>query len=163
MVEMHVFGLAMDEKNKTPVLILKDQAEELVLPIWIGAMEAMSISLAINKVDFPRPMTHDLLLLTIEDLGGKVTAIEVVRLDEGTFYAEIVVDQGGEERRIDSRPSDAIAVAIRAEAAIRVAPEVITDAAVKSTDGYEEVLKTEEAEKWTAELEKLDPDSGYKM
>lgn len=163
MVEMHVFGLAMDEKNKAPVLILKDAAEELVLPIWIGAMEAMAISLALNKVDFPRPMTHDLLLLAIEGLGGTLTAVEVVRMEEGTFYAELVIDQGGEERRIDSRPSDAIALAVRCEAAVLVAPDVLAEAAIKSMEGYEEVLKTEEAEKWTEELEKIDPDSKYKM
>ncbi len=163
MVEMRVFGLAMDEKNQTPVLILKDSSDELVLPIWIGAMEAMSISLALNEVDFPRPMTHDLILLVIDGLGARIVSIDVVRLEEGTFFAEIVVDLDGEERRIDSRPSDAIAVAVRASAPIRVAQAVLDEAAVKSMDGYEEVLKSEEAEKWTEELQRLDPDSKYKM
>ena len=163
MVDMTIFGLAMDEKNQAPVLILKDQGGDRALPIWIGAMEAMAISLALNKVDFDRPMTHDLLLLSIQGLGGRVTGVEIVRLVEGTFYAEIVVDQGGEERRIDARPSDAISVAVRAEAPVRAAEAVLAEASVKSMEGYEEVLKTEEAEKWTKELDKLDPDVKHKM
>jgi bifunctional DNase/RNase len=145
------------------VLILKDATDELVLPIWIGAMEAMAISLALNKVDFPRPMTHDLLLLTVRGLGAKVGRVEVVRMLEGTFYAEIVAEQSGEERRIDSRPSDAIALAVRAEAPIFVADEVLESAGVRSLEGYESVLKTEEAEKWTEVLEDFDPEGGYKM
>lgn len=160
---MRVFGLAMDEKTQAPVLILKDVSEELVLPIWIGGMEGMSISIALNKVAFARPMTHDFLLIAIEKLGGKVEAVEITRLEEGTFYAELVVVQGDETLRIDCRPSDAIAVVIRCDAAIRVAKTVLDDAAIKSLEGYEEVLKTEEAEKWTDELAKFDPDDKYKM
>lgn len=163
MVEMRVFGLAMDEKNTAPILVLKDESEDLVLPIWIGAMEAMSISLALNKVDFPRPMTHDLLLSMISGLGGAVSAVEVVRIEEGTFYAEIVVEIGGEQRRIDSRPSDAIALAVRAEAPIRVAPAVLEAAGARSMDGYEEVIRTGDSEKWTEVLEKFDTDGKIKM
>ena len=84
MVEMKVFGLALDEDSQVPVLILKDMAEEKVLPIWIGAMEAMAISMALNEMSLPRPMTHDLLLNMVKGLGGEITAVEVVSLDEGT-------------------------------------------------------------------------------
>ena len=116
MVEMKVFGLALDEDSQVPVLILKDMAEEKVLPIWIGAMEAMAISMALNEMSLPRPMTHDLLLNMVKGLGGEITAVEVVSLDEGTYFAEIEVLVGEEKRRIDARPSDAVALALRAKA-----------------------------------------------
>ncbi|MBN2141666.1 MAG: bifunctional nuclease family protein [Desulfovibrionaceae bacterium] len=165
MVEMKVFGLALDEKNQTPILILKDLEETRVLPIWIGAMEAMSISLALNKVAFPRPMTHDLMLSSLESLGGEVTAVEVTKIEQGTFFAEIVVRQGTEYKRIDSRPSDAIAIAIRAKAAVYVDRAVLDEAGVAPSEGGEQaVLKTEDADKWTEELEKLSiTDIKYKM
>jgi hypothetical protein len=90
--------------------------------------------------------------------------VEIVRLEEGTFYAELVIDAGGETRRIDARPSDSIAVAVRAEAPVHVAAAVLDEAGTQSPDAYEEVLKSEDAEKWTEELEKFDPDdSKYKM
>ena len=164
MVEMHVVGLALDEKNQAPVLILKDEAEQVVLPIWIGAMEAMSISMVLNKVAFPRPMTHDLLLATLRDLGGRLDAIEVTRMEGGTFFAELVVDVEGEARRIDSRPSDAIALALRCDAVIRVAPAVLEEAGAPAEPEQEAVLSDEEAEKWTEELENLSIDDlKYKM
>ncbi len=164
MVEMKVFGLALDEDSQVPVLILKDQEEKTVLPIWIGAMEAMAISLALNKVAFPRPMTHDLMLNVLTAMEGKVLRIEVTTLEEGTYFAEIVVRQGEAERRIDSRPSDAIALALRAEAAIHVSEEVL-EAAGGAASKYEEpVLKTEDAEKWNEMLEDFDIDDiKYKM
>ncbi len=164
MVEMKVFGLAVDEKSQAPVLILKDSAEERVLPIWIGAMEAMSISLALNKVVFPRPMTHDLLLSVIEDLGGRVNSVEVTNIEDGTFYAEVVLSRDGEIKRIDSRPSDAIALAVRAEAAILVHEDVLKEAGSHTLADYEKVLKSEDSDKWAEELEKFsEEDSKYKM
>lgn len=164
MVEMKIFGLVLDEKSQTPILVLKDPTAELVLPIWIGAMEAMAISLALNQVSFPRPMTHDLLLNSIRALGGAVLRIEVTSIEEGTFFAEIVVDQGGELRRIDSRPSDAIALAVRAEAPVFVARAVLDEAGTKTHDEQgQAVLKAEDADKWTEELEKFSVDTKYKM
>ena len=160
---MHVFGLAMDEKTQAPVLNLKDELQELALPIWIGAMEGMAISIALNKVEFDRPMTHDLLLLAIEHLGGQLVGVDVTRLEEGTFYAEMVVERGEETLHIDCRPSDAIALAVRCGAVIRVAEAVLDAAGIRSMEGYEEVLKSEDAEKWTEELAKFDPDEKYKM
>lgn len=163
MVEMKVYGLALDETSQVPVLILKDEADTVVLPIWIGAMEAMAISLALNNVEFPRPMTHDLLLNSIHDLSGDVQAIEVIRLEEGTYFAEIVVMQDDREVRIDSRPSDAIALALRAEVGIRVSEDVL-DKAGTAPDDQQPVIKTEDAEKWNEVLEKFsDDDSKYKM
>ena len=164
MVEMKVFGLALDEDSQVPVLVLKDKEEKLVLPIWIGAMEAMAISLSLNNVNLPRPMTHDLLLLTIKSLEAEILRVEVVSLKEGTYYAEIEVLHNGKKKRIDSRPSDAIALALRAEAPIFVDKEVLEQAAAEKSDGATPILKTEEAEKWNEVLEKFSGGgSKYKM
>jgi Uncharacterized conserved protein len=100
MVRVEVFGLALDEKSQAPVLILKAVDGERILPIWIGAMEAMAISVALNKVAFPRPMTHDLLLNVLRGLGGQVSCVEVTSVEEGTFFAEIVIRKGEETLRM---------------------------------------------------------------
>lgn len=164
MIEMKVFGLALDEESQVPVLILKDMSEKAVLPIWIGAMEAMAISLALNDVKLPRPMTHDLLLHMIVALDAKVVSVNVTALNEGTYYAEIEVEVGGGLRRIDSRPSDAIALALRAKAPILVAEPVLQQVAKESKDATVVAFATDDAEKWTELLEKFDlDDTKYKM
>lgn len=168
MVTMKVFGLALDEDSQVPVLILKDLDEKVVLPIWIGAMEAMAISLALNGVKLPRPMTHDLLLLTIQNLDAKVLAVDVVELRDGTYYAEVEVEQHGQRKRIDCRPSDGIALALRAEAPISVAQTVLDQAASDNDDmearkSGEPLTPGSDPEKWQEMLEKLDSDTKYKM
>ncbi|MCM0756213.1 bifunctional nuclease family protein [Desulfovibrio aminophilus] len=164
MVRVEVFGLALDEKSQAPVLILKAVDGERILPIWIGAMEAMAISVALNKVAFPRPMTHDLLLNVLRGLGGQVSRVEVTTVEEGTFFAEIVISKGGETLRVDSRPSDAMALALRAEAPLFVSEQVLEQAGTMSPGAYEAVLKSEDADKWTEELEKLTENGNkYKM
>lgn len=164
MVRVDVFGLALDEKNQAPVLILKARDGDRILPIWIGAMEAMAISVALNKVAFPRPMTHDLLLNMIHRLGGRVTSVEVTVVEEGTFFAEILLEQAGQAVRMDSRPSDAIALALRAEAPLFVSEAVLQSAGSPSPGAYETVLTSDDAEKWTEELEKLSENgTKYKM
>jgi hypothetical protein len=163
MVKMEIFGLAIDESNKSPILVLKDE-KGIAVPIWIGAMEAMAISMAINKVPFPRPMTHDLLLSAIAALGGKVVRVEVTDIETGTFYAEIVVSTEKETMKLDSRPSDAIALAVRAECPIYVADGVIENAGATMQEESESVIKTEDADKWADELEKMSEDDiKYKM
>ncbi|MCK9240329.1 bifunctional nuclease family protein [Desulfocurvus sp.] len=167
MVEMKVYGLALDEASNVPVLVLKDLGEEQTLPIWIGAMEAMAISLVLNNVSLPRPMTHDLLVSLAAALGATITRVEVTRLEAGTYYAEVELDQGGTLRRLDARPSDAVAVALRARCPIFVARAVLDDVArdaEASAAGASPVLKTEEAAKWNDLLEKFSgKDSKYKM
>ncbi len=164
MLEMKVFGLALDEDSQVPVLILKDREEKTVLPIWIGAMEAMAISLVLNEVKLPRPMTHDLLLNAIQDLGGNVASVSVTSLREGTYYAEIEVDIRGERKRIDSRPSDAIALALRAGVPIMVAPAVFDQMAAEGKTGAVVAFGAEDADKWTEILEKFNlDDTKYKM
>lgn len=161
---MKIFGLAVDEKAQSPVLVLKDESRDLALPIWIGPVEAMAISLALNSVETPRPMTHDLLGRLITALGGTLLAVEVVSLREGTFYAEIVVATQAGEKRIDARPSDAIALAARAGAPIRVAESVLAEAGTRSIEGAKAEFGGTDRDKWTEELEKLSPDElKYKM
>lgn len=163
MVEMKVFGLAVDEDSQVPVLILKDLEEKQVLPIWIGATEAMAISLALNEVKLPRPMTHDLLLNVFKELGAAVLGVSVVSLEDGTYYAEIEVAVGETKKRIDSRPSDAIALALRAGSPIRVSEAVLTQAALNGKGEGQPGLSSEDADKWTKLLESFDPDDKYKM
>jgi len=164
MIEMKVFGLALDEESQVPVLILKDMQEKAVLPIWIGAMEAMAISLALNDVVLPRPMTHDLLLNMIHKLDGHVVAVHVTELSEGTYYADIEVEVEGGIRRIDSRPSDAIALALRAKAPILVSEPVLEQVASESKDASVVAFSSEDTDKWTELLEQFDlTDTKYKM
>lgn len=164
MVEMHVFGLALDEESQVPLLILKDQEEKYVLPIWIGAMEAMSISMTLNKVQLPRPLTHDLMLHSFQALGVEMAHVAVVDLREGTYYAEITLAQGTENYLVDSRPSDAIALALRAQAPIFASQEVLDQVAANRKKDQQVVIKSDDAEKWTEILESFDEDdTKYKM
>lgn len=164
MIEMKVFGLALDEESQVPVLILKDHEEKTVLPIWIGAMEAMAISLSLNDVELPRPMTHDLLLNMIHKLDAHVVAVHVTELTEGTYYADIEVEVEGGIRRIDSRPSDAIALALRAKAPILVSEAVIEQVANESKEASVVAFSSDDSDKWTELLERFDPnDTKYKM
>ncbi len=164
MIEMHIYGLALDEESQVPVLILKDKEEKQVLPIWIGAMEAVAISMVLNNVRLPRPMTHDLLLQTIESLDGEVRFVDVVRLQDNTYFAEIEVLQGDKLKRIDSRPSDAIALGLRAQVPIRVSEDVLAQIVEVREKQYQAVLKTEDAQQWNEILEKYSlDDTKYKM
>ncbi|MFW5499172.1 MULTISPECIES: bifunctional nuclease family protein [unclassified Maridesulfovibrio] len=159
MVEMQVYGLAVENDTETPVLVLKSEELGVVLPIWIGAMEAMAISMVLNEVSFPRPMTHDLLLSTIATFGGELVSVDIVDIEKGTFYAEIMVRKDGEMVAIDSRPSDAVAIAVRADCPVRVSQKVLD---VAGTRDIEE--KVEEKSGWEDDLEGLSPDDfKYKM
>jgi len=163
MVEVKVFGLALDEDSQVPVLILKDLAEEKSLPIWIGAMEAMAISMALNDVAMPRPMTHDLLLGVVRQMGGEVTGVEIVDLRDGTYFAEVEVTEKESTKRIDARPSDAVALALRAKAPIRVAESVLAQAATDEKVPGKPALRGDDATQWNDILEKFDPEDKYKM
>jgi uncharacterized protein len=159
MIEMQVYGLALDEATQVPILILKDKEEKNVLPIWIGAMEAVAISLVLNDIKVPRPMTHDLLLRTIEQLGAEVKNVTIVDLKEGTYYAEVIVTVDEDTITIDSRPSDAIALALRAKAPIfteqKVLDQVVSVRKEKGAEGRED---------WEDILERFSlDDTKYKM
>lgn len=164
MVEMKIFGLALDEQSQVPILILKDVEEKKVLPIWIGAMEAMSISISLNKINMARPLTHDLMINILETMGAKITKVCIVSLKEGTYYAEIHIEQEDTVYVIDSRPSDAIALAIRCDAKIFANETLLEDLQKHLNKDHEVVLKDEEAEKWTELLERIgDDEFKYKM
>ncbi len=161
---MKIFGLALDEQSQVPLLILKDKEEKQVLPIWIGAMEAMAISISLNKVSISRPLTHDLMLQTITTLGGSIERVYIVDLREGTYYAEMHVVHGDQTFLMDSRPSDAIALAIRAEAPVFAAQSLLDRVAKQFDQDHEVVLKDEESEQWTDFLERYNiDDSKYPM
>lgn len=164
MIKMEVFGLAMDEKTNMPLVILKDSTDKYILPIWIGALEAMAISLPLKGMNMPRPMTHDLFLDAVGKLEAEILHVEISEIKESTYYAVLVMVRNKKEIRVDSRPSDAIAMAVRAKVPILVNRNVLEDI-MKEHDGkYQVVLDDEEGKKWTEILEKYSlDDTKYKM
>lgn len=125
-IEVKIRALMMDPNSGTPIIILKDVNSETMLPIWVGAYEANAIALEIEKIAPPRPMTHDLLRNLIVELGLKVERVVVTSLRDNTFYAVIELSgDNGDPMKLDSRPSDAIALALRADCPIFVDLEVI--------------------------------------
>jgi bifunctional DNase/RNase len=127
MISMKVRTVAMDQQMN-PVVLLVDQAETLALPIWIGTPEAQSIALELQGVRMPRPMTHDLIRQILGQLSVSVSRIVVTDIQNGTYFAEIHLKSNGNDVVIDSRPSDAIALALRTEAPIFVEEKVATGA-----------------------------------
>lgn len=122
---MKVSGIALDPFTNTPIVILKDTQNEKTLPIWIGFMEASSIAMELEKTPRARPITHDLMKNLLEKLKFVVTKIEVTDLKDDTFYARIYLKRDNEEYSLDSRPSDAIAIALRTDSPIFVNEEVL--------------------------------------
>jgi uncharacterized protein len=131
MIQMEIYGVSFDLVGKTPAVFLKTAEGNKFLPIWIGHPEAAAILMKLQGVATPRPMTHDLFADTLQLLGAEVISITVTELRESTFYAQITVQQDGQELEIDSRPSDAIALAIRVGAPIFAADEVIEESAIE--------------------------------
>ena len=147
MQEMHIYGVSFDLVGKQPIVLLKTAEGNKFLPIWIGHPEAAAILMRLQSATTPRPMTHDLVTDMLEQLGAQVVRITVTELRENTFYAQITVQQDGRELEGDSRPSDAIALAIRAEAPIFAADRVIEESAIEfeGEDVDQEVLEAEVA------------------
>jgi bifunctional DNase/RNase len=125
LAEVDFFDLRYDHRHKSPVLFLKDAQREKYLPVWIGELEANSIELAVVKRDVPRPLTHDLLLSVLHDLGGNLQRVVIDRLESRTYYATLVVEHDGRLVHVDCRPSDAIALALRERVAIFVDDELM--------------------------------------
>lgn len=138
MIQMKVEGLLFDPRSNMYILLLKEVDGKATLPIWIGKPEADSIALALGKVETPRPLTHDLIKNIAESLKIKITKITVTEIQDNTYYALVCLNDGKKETLIDSRPSDAIAVALRVNAPIFVDERVVGQ---KSTDELEEWLK----------------------
>ncbi len=160
MIGMTVRGIALDPITNMPIIILKDQDEKRALPIWVGIFEANAIALELEKIATPRPMTHDLIKNILDGVGASVQQIVINDLKENTFFAVIEVNFNGNVVNIDSRPSDAIALALRLNAPIFVTDKVVTKA--KSMDIAEE---TEDSDRWREWLENLKPEDfgKYKM
>jgi bifunctional DNase/RNase len=160
LIEMTIKGLMVDPVTNMPIVILKDRGGARILPIWVGIFEANAIALQIENIATPRPMTHDLLRNVIADLDGRVDRVVVTDVKDNTFFAIIHLTVKGERVVVDSRPSDAIALALRARAPILVEEAVIDSA--KGVDFASDRADSERLQQW---LESLDPeDMGkYKM
>jgi bifunctional DNase/RNase len=144
MIEVTVDSIRVSLMSAHRIVVLKVVGDERFLPIWIGPFEAEAITLRLRDVRTPRPLTHDLVCNIIEDLGGEVTHIVVVELRDDTFYAQIGVQFDGTAKDIDSRPSDAIAIAVRAGVPIYVSEEVMEAAGIVPEDDIGEAGETEE-------------------
>jgi hypothetical protein len=159
-VEMKIRGLMMDPVTNMPIVILKDVNGTAVLPIWVGIYEANAIALEIEKVSTPRPMTHDLMKNLLLGLETRVHKVVVSDLREDTFYALIWLERDGETITIDSRPSDALALALRVDCPIFVEEEVLKNSKVSAAAS--DKVSNEELRKWLENLN--DEDIGrYKM
>jgi uncharacterized protein len=159
MQEMLIYGVSFDLVGKQPIVLLKTADGNKFLPIWIGHPEAAAILMKLQSQAPPRPMTHDLLSDMLEQLGAQIVRITVTELRENTFYAQITVQQDGGEIEIDSRPSDAIALAIRAEAPIFAADRVIEESAIEfEGEEIDQDRLDEEVAKFRNFLDEVTPD-----
>lgn len=149
-IRMEIRGLMLDPSSNVPIVVLRDVDNQVFLPIWIGVFEANAIALRIENVVPPRPMTHDLLRSALQQVGVTVRKVVISDLQDNTFFALIHVDRGGEELRIDARPSDAIALALRAEAPIFVLRPVLEKA--KAVDLASAATDEEKLKKWLEEI-----------
>jgi bifunctional DNase/RNase len=156
MVEMSIYGVSFDLVGKQPIVLLKTAEGNKFLPIWIGHPEAAAILMKLQGATAPRPLTHDLLVNILGELEVEVVHVTVTELRENTFYASITVKQDGSEIEIDSRPSDAIALAVRAEAPIFAADDVIEESAIEFEG--EEVNEEEIVSEFKQFLEHVTPD-----
>ncbi len=162
--EMIVTGLTIDPLTNSPIMILKDTKSEAAIPIWIGLLEATAIACELEDIKFSRPMTHDLYKNTLTHLGVTIIRIEISDLRENTYYALIHLQTSNGEQTVDARPSDAIAIALRAKAPIFVQEDVLKKSKEFDFSG-QEVIGTKEGKKWTEILENLKPEDfgKYKM
>jgi len=163
-IKVRVGAIMLDPVTNVPVIILKDDDEKHSIPIWIGIVEASAIAVQLEKVPVTRPLTHDLLKNMIGLLGATVDRVDVTDLKNNTFYAIIHVTFNGQHIEVDSRPSDAIALALRTESPIFVHKRVIEKSQkldTKTAPSFSE----ENKDKWEEILENLDPDDygKYKM
>jgi bifunctional DNase/RNase len=156
MQEMVIYGVSFDLVGKQPIVLLKTADGNKFLPIWIGHPEAAAILMTLQGATTPRPMTHDLVADMLDQLDAQVVRITVTELRESTFYASITVQQNGSEIEIDSRPSDAIALAVRAEAPIYAASDVIEESAIEFEG--EDVNEEEIVDEFKKFLDDVSPD-----
>ncbi|MEZ5320183.1 MAG: bifunctional nuclease family protein [Vicinamibacterales bacterium] len=159
LIEVSIKGLMVDPVTNMPIVLLRDDEQQRVLPIWVGPVEANAIALQIENVAPPRPMTHDLLRNMIQEFGATLERVIIWDLRDGTFYAYLELRRDGETLLVDARPSDAIALSLRSRTPIFVESHVLEEA--KTPEVSTERADQERLQRW---LESLDPDDlGYKM
>ena len=159
LIEMAIKGLMVDPLTNLPIIILRDETNERVLPIWVGPVEANAIALQVENVSTPPPMTHDLLRHVMAQLGGTLTRVIIHDLHESTVYAYLEIVREDERILVDARPSDALALSLRTKVPIFVNVSVFEHA--RGADVAPQQVDEERLQRW---LESLDPDDlGYKM
>jgi bifunctional DNase/RNase len=168
---MMVGGLTLDPTTKMPIVVLKDPDNKLNLPIWIGPLEAASMATELEGIKPQRPMTHDLMRSLLTEMGATVEAIEVTELRDNTYFAQILLrGRDGRTIQVDSRPSDAISLALRTKSPIYVAKQVLEvsselhEAAASEGGATDQNLASVSRDKWSEILERMSPeDFKYKM
>ncbi len=159
MIEMKVMGIAIDTASGSPIIVLNDKENRKALPIWIGSAEASAIIRKIENIKVLRPMTHDLIIDVVEKTGYQVSRVEINDVEKDTYYSTIFLSNGENEVTIDSRPSDAIAVAIRVEAPIFVSAKVLADGSVSCDSEKDE----EESQEFKNFIQSLKPSDFEKL
>ncbi len=151
---MEVVGVRVELPTNTPILLLREREGTRYLPIWIGTPEATAIALALEGIETARPLTHDLMKTLLDALGADIERVDVTSLDQGTFYADLVIEADGEELTISSRPSDAIALATRVGAPVFASKALLDEAGIEIHDDTEE----EEIERFREFLDDVTPE-----
>lgn len=154
MIELTLVGVKVELPTNQPIVLFKEKDGERYLPIWIGAVEATAIAFALQGVVTPRPMTHDLLKGILDETGITVDSIAITELTEGVFYSSIRLRQGGAQFEVSSRPSDAVALAVRTEVPIYAADDVMEEVGIPIREEDDEA----EVEKFRAFLEAVSPE-----
>lgn len=165
MLEVNVQSLGIDQASKTPVVILQEAEGERMLPIWIGPGEASAIAMELAGMKFARPLTHDLAASLIRGLGGALDRVLITRVQDNTYYAELVIHRGNEVFSVDARPSDSIAIALRLKARLFTTEDLLSSTALQiepaddlqqeSEAGSEETMSAEQLKEY---LRKLNPE-----
>ena len=151
MVEIRVQSLGLDQVSKTPVVILQEVEGDRMLPIWIGAGEASAIAMELAGMKFSRPLTHDLTASIIRGLGGALQRVIISRVEDSTYYAELVIQRGTELFSIDARPSDSIAIALRMQARLYTSDDLLSTAGIQ-IDAQDEEVPNSESEQSTSQM-----------
>lgn len=159
MIEMKVMGIALDTRSGSPIVVLHDIDNKKALPIWIGSAEASAIIRKIEKLTVSRPMTHDLVVDVVKKTNYKIDRVEINDVEDETYFATIFLTNGEEEIEIDSRPSDAIAVAMRADAPIYITETVLMNGGVSTDSARDE----EEAEEFKDFIQSIKPSDFDKL
>ena len=158
LTRMSIYGINLDLFSSSPIVILKVDEKNRYLPIWIGQPEARSILMKLQNQEFSRPLTHDLAVDLVAQLGGAMERVTVTRLQDQTFYATISLVVGGKVMEVDSRPSDAIALAVRAGADIFASNEVIEEAGVVFEEAMEDAPEEEVVDKFKDWMNRVSPE-----